>query len=1033
MARVGEDTPGFFGPGGAGLFSFFGNEPTGYEALLHRRKIAEALAAQKKGMPKNVGEGLTYLGESIGEAGLNWRLRQAEAEQAKQEAGISGGVPRTGGYQTDTSAPVVTTAPRAAAPAPRAAIEPDPAVTETTAAAETGTEAPATRLSYAPEAPRDLPPEETAAPAVDPTAVSRPPASILPMQDQRPPVAWTDLAVGAKPGRPMEGVAMRTVPDPGNAQLRASPSPEAFFDNAPSMPMEPGWEGTPRLGGEPSSPTAGTFASRYDAMPGAASQVALTDVPADTPQVAAADVPLPRPRPEMPAPVAQTGGPTFRTERNAEVGSRIGFDRAVKGIHPELQARLQAAYNDMPEDVRKSFVLNEGARTKEYQQYLYDTRSGRGMVARPGHSRHEQGEAVDVDRGPALDWLQKNGSQYGLGGIKGDYPHIQMARGGRQFFDPANPVALNAPGGSNVAVANGGYNAIDAAAAPVQVANTPREAVTNAMSIVQARDAPPSPTDAAQVARTQDVLGMGSQARLPATASLGRNDVASDAPPLGVNPVSPAIDAGVAEATQQRNAIAKEILNQQQKIPVPEEPATGPTQAGTEASPSPTTTGSNSAATTAATSTLPKVAETAPAPSGRVTDIPVAPSWFNQPSLQPFPKAPAPAEARPPSQDPIPPLPDEEMAHPGDPPPRPKPLGLSPIQKYWQPYIDNPNVSPALRKRAEREYGTEEIFRKSLESAQQNDYVDQRERYQKKIDEYDKFQREKPARQLDAQIKRSTLEEFQAKAERRPVDLAKAQADLEESRLKVEEMYYKRGIPREQARQQADLAIAEARRKVTAPTEHVIGGAVYQSQPDPVTGKQGSYALAPGSPQPEDKPLTEQQANAKMFVDRVKDDVAEITTKYKNGKALTYFRDGMLASRLPFGLDNKAVSDEYRHLNQAYDNFAAAFMKQVSGAAYGEKEAARNMSGIRPAYGDNDDDLAAKARRMRTFVDSAAQLSGKGGEEMVLKMNYDYEQGRPPVKITDPKQIEDLSPGRRLILPDGNPGVVPAAKPKGKR
>jgi hypothetical protein len=1017
MARVGEDTPGFFSPGGAGLFSFFGNEPTGYEALLHRRKIAEALAAQKKGFPKNVGEGLTYLGESIGEAGLNWRLRQAEAEQAKQEAGISGGVPRTGGYQTDTSAaPVVTTAPRAAAPAPRAAIEPDPAVTETTAAAETGTEVPATRLSYAPEAARDLPPEETAAPAVDPTAVSRPPASILPMQDQRPPVPWVELAQGAKPGRPMEGVAMRTVPDPGNAQLRASPSPEAFFDNAPSMPMEPGWEGTPRLGGEPSSPT----------------RVAQTDAPADAPQVA--DVPLPRARPEMLAAVAQTGGPTFRTERNAEVGSRIGFDRAVKGMHPELQARLQAAYNDMPEDVRKSFVLNEGARTKEYQQYLYDTRSGRGMVARPGHSRHESGEAADVDRGDALDWLHQNGSKYGLSSIKGDYPHIQMTRGGRQFFDPANPVALNAPGGSNVAVANGGYNAIDAAAAPVQVAaDTPRQAVANAMSIVQARDAPPSPTDAAQVARTQDVLGMGSQARLPATASLGRNDVASDAPPLGVNPVSPAIDAGVAEATQQRNAIAKELLNQQQKIPVPEEPVTGPTQAGTEASPSLTTESNLPATSAAATSALPKVAETAPAPSGRVTDIPVAPSWFNQPSLQPFPKAPVPAEARPPSQDPIPPLPDEEMAHPGEPPPRPKPLGLSPIQKYWQPYIDNPNVSPALRKRAEREYGTEEIFRKSLESAQQNDYVDQRERYQKKIDEYDKFQREKPARQLDAQIKRSTLEEFQAKAERRPVDLAKAQTDLEESRLKVEEMYYKRGIPREQARQQADLAIAEARRKVAAPTEHVIGGAVYQAPVDPATGQQGSYALAPGSPQPEDKPLTEQQAKAREFTARVGPDVNNIMTKYGNGKALTYFRDGMLASRLPLGLSNKAVSDEYRLANQAYDNIAAAFMTHVSGAAYGEKEAALNMSSIRPAYGDKEQDLAEKARRLRTFVETAGKLSGPGGEELVLKMNYDYEQGRPPVKISDPAQIENLSPGRRLILPDGNPGVVPAAKPKGKR
>jgi hypothetical protein len=610
-----EELPSVFSPGSAGLFSFFANEPTSHEALVHRRKIAEALAAQKRGFPKNVGEGLTYLGESIGEAGLNYRLRQQEAARDAMLGRTTADLERGG---PPVAAPVV--APASPAVGPRAAV--DPAVSETVAAAEDGTEAPPTRLSYAPEAPRDLPPEETAAaPVPDSTAVSRPPASILPMQDQRPPVPWTELAQGAKPGRPMEGVAMRTVPDPGNAQLRSF-NPQAFFDNAPSMPMEPGFEGTPRLGGDPSSPTAGTFASRYDALPGAPSQVALADAPAEAPQVA--DVPLPRPRPEAPL-AAVAGGPTFRTERNAEVGSRVGFDRAVTGMHPELQARLQAAYNDMPEDVRKSFVLNEGARTKEYQQYLYDTRSGRGMVARPGHSRHESGEAADVDRGEALDWLHQNGPKYGLSSIKGDYPHIQMTRGGRQFFDPANPVALNAPGGSNVAVANGGYNAIDAAAAPVQVAaDTPRQAVTNAMSIVQARDAPPSPTDAAQVARTQDVLGMGSQARLPATASLGRTGVVSDAPPLGVNPVSPTIDAGVAEATQQRNAIAKELLQQQQKIPVPEEPATGPTQAGTAASPSPTTTDNSLAATSATSAASPRLAQ---APSPVRTDAPApAPS-----------------------------------------------------------------------------------------------------------------------------------------------------------------------------------------------------------------------------------------------------------------------------------------------------------------------------------------------------------------------------------------------------------------------
>jgi hypothetical protein len=37
-------------------------------------------------------------------------------------------------------------------------------------------------------------------------------------------------------------------------------------------------------------------------------------------------------------------GPRFRTERNAEVGSRVGFDQAIQGINPEMQARMLAAY-----------------------------------------------------------------------------------------------------------------------------------------------------------------------------------------------------------------------------------------------------------------------------------------------------------------------------------------------------------------------------------------------------------------------------------------------------------------------------------------------------------------------------------------------------------------------------------------------------------------------------------------------------------------------------------------------------------------
>jgi hypothetical protein len=141
-------------------------------------------------------------------------------------------------------------------------------------------------------------------------------------------------------------------------------------------------------------------------------------------------------------------GPTFRIANNSEVGSRVGFDTAAQSLHPEMKARLQAAYNAMPENIRHTMVLNEGYRPREYQQYLYNTRAGRGPVASPGTSQHEAGYAVDVDRSPALDWLQANGPQYGLTGIRGDYPHIQMARGARSFAAPAGvPLPASDPRG----------------------------------------------------------------------------------------------------------------------------------------------------------------------------------------------------------------------------------------------------------------------------------------------------------------------------------------------------------------------------------------------------------------------------------------------------------------------------------------------------------------------------------------------------------------------------------------------------------
>jgi hypothetical protein len=137
-------------------------------------------------------------------------------------------------------------------------------------------------------------------------------------------------------------------------------------------------------------------------------------------------------RTALPDPSRLVGGggglPAFRTENNEEVRKYVGFDNAIKNMNPEFRARVSAAYAAMPPDVQKSFVMNEGWRSTEYQAHLYDTRSGRGMVAAPGHSRHEFGEAIDVDKGLARDWLREHGGEYGIEPLAGDEPHFQLQR-----------------------------------------------------------------------------------------------------------------------------------------------------------------------------------------------------------------------------------------------------------------------------------------------------------------------------------------------------------------------------------------------------------------------------------------------------------------------------------------------------------------------------------------------------------------------------------------------------------------------------
>lgn len=71
---------GILDPSNPLAFAFGGGSTAGlsYPELQRRRAIAQALASQKRGFPKNIGEGLTSLGEAVGDRMTDARLAAAE-------------------------------------------------------------------------------------------------------------------------------------------------------------------------------------------------------------------------------------------------------------------------------------------------------------------------------------------------------------------------------------------------------------------------------------------------------------------------------------------------------------------------------------------------------------------------------------------------------------------------------------------------------------------------------------------------------------------------------------------------------------------------------------------------------------------------------------------------------------------------------------------------------------------------------------------------------------------------------------------
>jgi hypothetical protein len=106
---AGETGSGILDPTNLSFAFGAGTGTPSYMELDRRRAIAQALAQQKRGFPKNIGEGLTAIGEAVGDRFADARLTQQERAGAAAEAAklaAARGAPGVGAASPSTTAPI---------------------------------------------------------------------------------------------------------------------------------------------------------------------------------------------------------------------------------------------------------------------------------------------------------------------------------------------------------------------------------------------------------------------------------------------------------------------------------------------------------------------------------------------------------------------------------------------------------------------------------------------------------------------------------------------------------------------------------------------------------------------------------------------------------------------------------------------------------------------------------------------------------------------------------------------------------------
>jgi hypothetical protein len=736
----------------AGSFIFGGSTGLSYEQLKQRRAIAQALASRQGGFPKNKGEGLTYLGQSIGEALSDLGLQRREAEALR----------RSGALRSGAGAPATTYTPSEQAP-PATPPPASPPPAKTSDAGEGDTLAPVVAASTMDT---DEAPTTSVAGFSDTAPVAPWPTTVAATSEQP---SFSDRFAAATPP-PVQDTPPASVRD----RIAALVQPVSQDPNAPA----------PLTGGN-NAVNADTMA-----LPQLASMQANVKQAGPVP---APDVALPRGDPRTTSGVRATmeaalsrGGQSPAAiagiERN--VRDESGFDpnlrhpdqpgfsgeaRYAHGLYQEGGDEWNNYVNWIDKNAPGSDWRDPNLQSKFLAERLQDPQYARANAEMNRPDTSPSGAAISFLRGylkPAPQYMAQRTEQYARENNDPAYANKQIAQGGDT--GSATVGGRAGPGGRE-----GGAPPEDA-----------RDLVTQALLSQQQQKPQEQATSDDYL---PDVVGMTNRSTLPQrpTAALGRAGVQGDVSlptlqPMGSLPGAPTPAAGTPPGTlpgspqggDPRDAIAAAIAAQQS----PDVPLADPTAAGAVAPIAPQ----------GPQGPQPTMTDIQPAPVGGPGDV------LAQATAQAPQQPPPPTYAQRPSQDLIPPQAGAPpFPDPGKPPTRAPDLGPSKSMDYWMQKATDPMLSPDDRAFAAQKYQQEDTFRQQRQKEQDADYANRLSVYNENIKakrEYE-LKTQQPEWALDQTIKRLTIEKDQAErandpvvAQQKRVDLEKAKAELAKTR-----------------------------------------------------------------------------------------------------------------------------------------------------------------------------------------------------------------------------------------------------------